>query len=162
MIDLETANRMFEYNPETGTLTRKIRSGKGLAGSVVGHPNDKGHLRVSIDYKYYYVHRICWLIHYGEDAPSLIDHKNGDGEDNKISNLRLATNKENSANMKLTSRNTSGVKGVSWHKHKGVWRATLKVDGKHVHVGYFEDIGAAEEAMRILRNKTHGEFTNHG
>jgi len=162
MIDLETANILFKYDPNTGILTRKVRSGKGLIGSVVGHTNNKGHLRVSIHYKYYYVHRICWLMHYGEDAPSLIDHINGDGEDNRTDNLRIASYKENSANMKLTKRNTSGVKGVSWHKHKSAWRATIKVDGKHVHVGYYGDIPTAEVAIKAYRDKIHGEFANHG
>lgn len=162
MIDLELAKKMFTYNPDTGELTRRIRAGKCAAGCLVGHPNDKGHLRVSIDYKYYYVHRICWLLYYGEDAPSLIDHINGDGEDNRIENLRLANYSENMANMKITSRNTSGVKGVSWHTSRGMWRANIKVSGKHIHIGYFSDIVEAEVAMKAYRENIHGEFTNHG
>lgn len=74
----------------------------------------------------------------------MVDHVNGVGLDNRRCNLRLAPNQQNQANSRLTARNKSGRKGVSWHA--GRWRAAVTVDGHRIHLGRFDDLNDAAEA----------------
>jgi hypothetical protein len=91
---LEVLQKKFDYNPETGTLTRNSTS------KTVGHPTERGWLRVKVNNTDYRVHRIVWKMYYGEDPPVglEIDHINRNKVDNRISNLRVVTCKENAAN----------------------------------------------------------------
>jgi hypothetical protein len=91
-----------------------------------------------------------------------VDHKDHDGLNNRRSNLRSATSQQNKANQGLRLDNTSGVKGVSWCKQTGKWRAKIKVNGQTRHLGRFDDKQLAEATVRDAREKTFGEFACHG
>lgn len=75
-----------------------------------------------------------------------IDHINGDGMDNRRINLRVCTHSQNMLNMKITSRNTSGYKGVHFHKKLNKWRARICVNGRKICLGVFSDIKEAAKA----------------
>ena len=75
-----------------------------------------------------------------------VDHIDGDRTNNKLINLRYATNSENSCNQKLSKRNTSGTKGVYYEKSNKKWRATIKINLKSIHLGYFERVEDAIQA----------------
>ena len=93
-----------------------------------------------------------------------VDHINGDTLDNRRTNLRLASVKENNRNMKIPRHNTSGYKGVSFDKKKGKYRASIYVDNKQKFLGYFDDPKQASFAYDAAAIKFHKEFarTNHG
>ena len=59
-----------------------------------------------------------------------VDHIDQDSTNNCITNLRLATRSQNASNMKLKSSNTTGFKGVSWHKARNLFRVTICIDQK--------------------------------
>jgi hypothetical protein len=88
----------------------------------------------------------------------MIDHKDRNGLNNLESNIRQCTHQQNMSNRGLTKNNTSGYKGVSWHKGAKKWKAVIEYNNKIIHLGCFEDkIGAAKaynEAALIY----HGEF----
>ncbi len=90
----------FEYNPESGELTYRKRSKGKQPGESAGYLTDRGWLRIKIGDIHYRVHRIAWKLFYGEDPPVgvEIDHINRDKTDNRITNLRIATRKENIQN----------------------------------------------------------------
>lgn len=69
--------------------------------------------------------------------PNTADHKNGNGLDNRRSNLRDATVKQQSENTKLPKNNTSGHKGVSWERQHSKWRAYIHHNGKRIYLGLF-------------------------
>jgi len=72
-----------------------------------------------------------------------VDHRNGDGLDNRRQNLRPADNSENSMNRGLAANNTSGFKGVSRHERR--WQSRIRLDGLLIHLGTF---GTPEDAAR--------------
>jgi hypothetical protein len=67
----------------------------------------------------------------------VIDHKNGDRSDNRIANLRLASNSENGLNRKLQRNSTSAHRGVYYHKQKKKWEVRIKVKGKRLYLGAY-------------------------
>ena len=92
--------------PVDGELPRKE------AGTVVCSPTTGKYTYISIYGKRYPAHRLAWLYIYGEWPPDQIDHIDGEPSNNRLDNLRLATNSENQQNRKIASNNTSGAKGV--------------------------------------------------
>lgn len=90
-----------------------------------------------------------------------VDHINGNSLDNRRSNLRVCTNAENGRNRKTASNNTSGHRGISWSKRKGKWECYIKIDGKQLHVGFFDDLADAACARVEAEVKHYGEFSPH-
>ena len=97
MINKAYLDSNFIYCPDTGLVTRRKKSGKIPAGTVVGSESKHGYLQVQIKYVSYRLHRVIWCMVYGEwpGKDELIDHINGNKLDNRISNLRKATHSEN-------------------------------------------------------------------
>ena len=88
-----------------------------------------------------------------------VDHINGDGLDNRRSNLRLATRSQNKCNTGLRSDNTSGYKGVCFDKNRGKWIAYAYLHGKGYRFGQFDTPELAYEARCERVKELHGEFT---
>lgn len=86
------------------------------------------------------------------------DHIDCDGLNNRRSNLRLATHQQNLCNKGRQANNTSGHKGVSWHKLAQKWRAEIAVHGRHIYLGLFSDKESAAKAYADAATKHHGEF----
>lgn len=72
----------------------------------------------------------------GNPIGGIVDHKNGNGLDNRIKNLRLCTHAQNMANRRMHKNNTSGYRGVSWDKKRKKWKACINKNGKTVHLGF--------------------------
>jgi hypothetical protein len=66
----------------------------------------------------------------------LVDHINGDGLDNRKSNLRIATNQQNQRNRHIVW-SSSGYKGVSYDKERDKFSAGIRIDGKTIHLGRY-------------------------
>lgn len=155
-------HELFNYNPGTGVFTRKV-FGRGIrAGSTVGTINPKGYRQIRINFKRYQAHRLAWFYVYGVWPAEMIDHINGVKDDNRIVNLREATNVENQRNQFIRKDNTSGAKGVYWDQRERKWRSRCWLDGKQMHVGLFSDFNEADLAVKQFREKHHGCFCNHG
>lgn len=87
-----------------------------------------------------------------------VDHIDGNGLNNRRSNLRTATNSENQKNRGPSRANRSGMKGVSWHAGIKKWQASIKVDGKDKYLGVFENLEDAHKAYCDASKKFHGQF----
>lgn len=72
--------------------------------------------------------------------------------------MRLATKAENGRNRRTGRNSASSVKGVSFHKKSGKWRAYIKTGGKNLHIGLFATVELAAEAYRAASEKHHGVF----
>lgn len=87
-----------------------------------------------------------------------VDHIDGNGMNNARSNLRVVTSSQNKMNTRLRSNNTSGYKGVTWHKASNAWRAQIRVNGKYIRLGLFKDAEDASDAYKKAALKHFGEY----
>ncbi len=87
-----------------------------------------------------------------------VDHINRNPFDNRKTNLRICTLKQNGANQSISTRNKSGFKGVHWCKHKNRWRSIIITGGKRYHVGYFSDKIEAAKRYNEKAKELFGEF----
>lgn len=133
-----------------------------FAGKRAGSIRPDGYLEIRINGKLYMVHRIVWALANGAWPSQQLDHINGDRSDNRLENLREASNAENARNSPTPRNNTSGVKGVVWDKRQNKWAARIKMNGVLRNLGLFSDKGDAEIKVRAVRSELHGVFANHG
>lgn len=105
-------------------------------------------------------HRVSYEFAYGPIVCGDVDHRCRNRRCVRPDHLRLATNKQNHENRHVDSSNTSGYRGVSWHKGRGKWWAYVTHNGKRVSGGYFSDVHEAGQAAKELRNSlfTHNEM----
>lgn len=87
-----------------------------------------------------------------------VDHINHIPFDNRKSNLRICSKRENTKNQKKAKNNTSGYKGVSLSKPRLLWMAQIYSDGKHYHIGFFKKKLDAAKAYDAMAVKLHGKF----
>jgi AP2 domain. len=87
-----------------------------------------------------------------------VDHRNQNGLDNRVENLRVGTRSQNMSNTKKYSTNTSGYKGVMWSKRQSKWIAQIKYHGKLFHLGVFDNKIDAARAYDAAATDKFGEF----
>ena len=144
--NINLLRELLTYSPESGELRWKVKPSVGVnAGDIAGTHNNRGYIQVSIKRKLYLAHRIAWALHYGIDPyPHIVDHKEGVEEGNGINNLRVASWGQNVANVARRANNTSGHRGVTYHKKKKKWVAQIDVNGKRIYLGAYK---CKEEAI---------------
>lgn len=159
MITAERAREVLVYNPDTGGMLWRISRKGVVAGAPVGSV-DPGtrYLRVRIDYKLYYVHRLAVLIMTGRFPSARTDHRDLDKLNNKWENIREANSTQNQGNRGLDRNNTSGFKGVSWCKERGMWEAYITINCRKKNLGRFDKKEDAAAAYWTAAQKHFGEF----
>jgi hypothetical protein len=100
-----------------------------------------------------YLHRLI----IGAEQGQLVDHKNGNGLDNRRENLRFSTPSQNNMNQKGRS-GTSKYKGVSYHTKDKLWAARIKLNRRSTHLGYFKLEEDAAKAYDQAALEYFGEF----
>lgn len=101
-----------------------------------------------------YLHQLIM----GDRPGMVIDHKDRDGLNCRRSNMRFATRGSNARNSKPRRHNTSGYRGVYLCKATGRWRAEIRVDGRGIKLGRFDDKESAARAYDAAAKERHGEF----
>ena len=155
-MDTDTVKKLFDYRD--GNLwwreqPHSVDMNKP-AGSDIGN---YGYRRIIMNRKHYLAHRLVWLWH-GRELPKHIDHINGDPLDNRIENLREATIQQNGCNRGKNKNNSSGYKGVTWHKANKKWLAQIMHNGKNIYLGCFDLLEDAAEAYQAKAKELHGEY----
>lgn len=162
---LEVLQTFLTYDPLTGILAWKPGlpyAKQRQAGKAAGTMSKGGYLRTSISRRMYSNNRIAWKMHYGTDPVGVVDHEDGDKLNNKIANLRDASQGKNTYNQVRRTDNTTGYKGVVFSKRRGVFVVNLKVRGVKIKSPQFNTPEAANDFVRAERERLHGEFTCHG
>ncbi len=155
---LTLALEALDYNSDTGQIFWRKSRGTKKAGSEAGAVNCKGYVCIMLGGKGYQAHRLAWLLHHKEMPSQDIDHINGIKTDNRISNLRLVTVRQNQYNQrKPRIDNKSGYLGVTVYKDK--WMASIKINSKTKHLGYFSTPEQASEAYKKAKRKHHETCT---
>lgn len=144
----ELVSGLLRYDPDSGNIFR-IRNGKAV-GKYLG--NDR-YRSLSIEGKSYPQHRIAWLLYYGRLPEHHINHKNGKRGDNRIDNLEDVPVVVNlNSFSKISSRNRSGYKNVSYSKEKNKWIATKTYYGINYFLGLFDTPEEANNAVIEFKN----------
>lgn len=94
-----------------------------------------------------------------KDSDVYVDHINGNTLDNRKNNLRKVDCQKNNMNQNLSKNNTSGHKGVHWHKGVNKWIANIGLNGKLLHLGYFENFDDAVSARESKEKEMYGEYS---
>lgn len=175
---IKIANEALLYNSETGVFTWKLRplshfpdlrsmriwntkyAGK-IAGRSKTNKNGKTYRYITLMNRSYMAHRIAWGINYGRLPTKQIDHIDGCGTNNRISNLRDVSGHENHRNMKLFKNNKTGIPGVYKHSQANVWVSTIQVESKKVNLGCHKTFFEACCARKSAEND-YGFHLNHG
>ncbi len=142
----------------------KIYRLKSNSWKEVGTKSPSGYLYFLLNGKSLMVHRYIYENYYciSLNQDQIINHKNHKRDDNRICNLEIVSNQQNCQYKSIPKNNTSGVKGISWHKQNKKWRAQINVNGKNTHLGLFENIEEAKVAWVTkateLNNQGHKYF----
>ena len=161
-ITKEYLDSILRYEPDSGILYWRVRRGSNvLAGDVAGGMTTDGYIRVAIKRKLYGAHNLIWIISTGKHPIDILDHEDHDPSNNRIGNLREATDKQNHQNRKLPVSNTSGVIGVNWFNLRGYWHSKITVNGVRIHLGSHDSFLDAVAARKSAQAK-YGFHENHG
>ncbi len=116
------------------------------------------YLRTKVKNKTYLVHRLIFAYHHGY-FPKFIDHIDRDKLNNKIENLREVKQQcLNTVNSEKREDNTSGFKGVTWHKSSKKWHSSIFKDKKRYYLGVFSDKIEAAKVYNQAAIEMFGEF----
>jgi len=150
--------KIVTYDPETGLFTWLIRPRQRACSHIAGTVNSEGYRQICIKQKMYKAHRLAWFYIYGEWPGAQLDHINGNKDDNRIANLRLANYQQNQANSRTRVTNKLGIKGIYFHKFSKLYHARIMVDGKNLSLGYFKTPEEAHRAYVAGAKRYFGEF----
>ena len=148
----------LNYDPSTGVFHFRFPRGNRSAGTVAGSPNNCGYILLTIDGQKYHAHRLAWLYVHGEWPTNQIDHIDRDPSNNRLNNLREATQSQNNRNGGLRKNNTSGLKGAYFFKRDQLWMAAIRVNGRQLHIGYFDTKEKAHAAYIAAARIHAGQF----
>ncbi len=163
LITLPRLKELLYYDPETGILTWRISTMTGQhrkvfaarAGAVAGSSaSSHGYSVIRLDRKLYLIHRLVWFYMTGTWPADQIDHRNGIRHDNRIANLREATQSLNMENMRRPrSNNKSGFLGV--YKRRGRWMTAIRTKGGRIYLGPFDTPEEASIAYLTAKRRFH-------
>lgn len=158
MIEQEYIKNILNYNPETGIWIWIFPRPKIRIYDVAGGMTNDGYIKIKIDGKKYFAHRLAHLYMNGCWPEFEVDHKDLNKANNKWDNIREATRVQNFGNQPKYLNNKSGIKGVCWDKAAKKWLSQIQVNNKKIKLGRFENINDAAEAYRQAASLYFKEF----
>lgn len=148
---------LFCYDPESGIFRYRTHAARRVRpGDIAGSVNNQGYRHIRVDGRAYKAHRLAWFYVTGAWPSNLIDHINGDRDDNRFSNLREATRSQNLANSKVFRAGKNQHKGA--RPYKGRWRASISHLNQRFFLGDFATEGEAISAYSDAARSLFGNF----
>lgn len=159
-ISVERIKELWNYDPKTGIFRWKVHaSRKFRAGSVAGETDPSRYVRLRYREHFLYAHRVAWAISFGVWPPDDIDHIDMNKNNNRLSNLRLATRAQNIIHRPVRKNSLTRVKGVYQDKRDGRFYAYIDVMRKRHNLGGFAALADANKARIEAETTYHGEFS---
>jgi hypothetical protein len=159
-LSYERLKELLNYERETGVFRWREDRQNGLKGQQAGKVMRDGYIRITVDYRSYAAHRLAWLYMTGEWPADDVDHRDRCRSNNRWDNLRAATHTQNQHNASLRRDNTSGFKGVHFHKQSGKWFAQIRFRGVKHYLGIHATPEDAARAYNKAANDLHREFAS--
>lgn len=144
----------LSYDPVSGIcLWTKTRS---IAGNI---QNGKGiYRRIGVDGRWYLAHRLVWFYVHGVWPKNELDHIDGNGLNNSLSNLRECNRVENCGNRGPSKNSTTKIKGIHWHKINKRWIVQIGGSKGKRYIGSFKTLTNAKTAYNNAAIEYFGEF----
>lgn len=150
----ERLRELLDYEPLTGVFTWAVARQGIQLGRIAGRLSN-GYRRIMIDGESYAAHRLAWLFIHGSFPKSMLDHVNGDKDDNRITNLRLCDRFLNAQNLCLNGKGTTGYLGVTFDKSYQRFKAQIKFRGVNKFLGRFDTPIEAHQAYVDAKKVIH-------
>ena len=142
----EQCRELLEYR--VGVLYWLVAVARRVkVGDVAGCLKRDGYVYISVKNRPYKRSRLVWLMHTGSWPTNHIDHINRDRSDDRIENLRDVTHQQNHFN--------TGARGYCWDKRRQKWMAYIMVNGKQIHLGYYDAEAEARAAYEAAKEIYH-------
>lgn len=153
------AREAFSYDPISGVISRTKKSnGRCAVGPIIARDNGDGYGRVTFLGCRVYLHRLAWLLHYGDWPVCQVDHIDGDRTNNAIGNLRDVDYSANAQNLHGPKGNNKFL-GVSWDSNRNKFAASISVGPRHaakaIHLGRYKSAEQAHAAYLNAKAKYH-------
>lgn len=149
-LDADTLRSLIHYDAETG-LFKRLRN----PALPVGALTPRGYVQIQVNGTIYFAHRLAWLYSNGRWPEHFIDHVNCDRSDNRLSNLRPATNLQNSANSRPKHR-TRKLNGIT--PNRGRWQAQIKYGRRNLYLGLYHTADEANAAYAAKAEELFGQY----
>lgn len=152
-ITLEYVKSLLSYSPNTGEFRWLEAAPKSVRGRVAGSiEKTNGYRYIRVGHNLILAHRLAWFYVHGLWPEKYLDHINGSRLDNRISNLRPATQRENMQNSRARS-NRFGLPGVFQNGKR--FGAQIALSGEKFHLGTFDTPEIAHQAYMAAKQKLH-------
>lgn len=122
----------------------KVVDGQIYLKKPIGSLEKNGYLRIGHKGKLYLAHRLVWALEKGVFPDSILDHINGNRQDNRIENLRESTKRQNSINKK--EHRNGHLPGTTFCKNRNLWQSQITINKEHIFLGRFKTQIEAHEA----------------
>jgi hypothetical protein len=156
--DNDELRRRYSYDPDSGIVTRRVRSYRWKENTPVGCLGAGGYLRWKTRGKQYPLTHLIWAIYVGAWPAEQIDHINGDRTDNRARNLREATHSQQMTNRRAFSGKAVPLKGVRLDKSGARFQSRVTKDGVTRSLGTFDTPEEAHAAYAAAAELQHGVF----
>lgn len=161
MIDIPTLEECLSYDPNTGEFHYRLiwwNSHLKPGDRAGSFKKRKGYRQIIFKGRWYQEHRLAWFFVHGRWPVDQLDHVNGDRADNRIANLREATNAQNARNRTTPRNSSTGIKGVHYNKKLEKWVVHAGSGRGKRYVGLYPSLLAAEIARGQASAIFHGKF----
>jgi len=144
----------------------RVRSLGVLMNPWIDNGYRRVYLRSSGSRKAFKVSRLVASAFLGLSDDQIVDHVDRNRSNDNVTNIRVCGYSQNKCNCAVRADSASRVKGVQLHPIKprqrraSAFRVRIQVNGKRLHLGYFDTVEAASSAYRTAALKYHGEFAH--
>lgn len=149
--------RVLRYEPETGRFFRIVPVRGPRKTGEAGCINSQGYRMISVRGERLGAHRLAWLYVHGCWPKEQIDHINHVRTDNRLANLREATEIENKRHRLPRHDSRTGVRGVT-PTATGMYQARIRISGSERYLGCYATIEQAR-AVRLAAEREHYGLT---